>query len=102
MPTKVVIGTSLFQIIFVAGFTTMIHASTNFSVDIVLALFLLASALAGFDCRKLKSWEWPLRLGLAALVMAGSVTVWGPAAAVAIALLVWHRIGRHSEPAAAA
>ena len=29
MPTKVVIGTSLFQIIFTAGFTTMLHAYTN-------------------------------------------------------------------------
>ena len=31
MPTKVVIGTSLFQIIFVAGFTTLLHATTNYN-----------------------------------------------------------------------
>jgi uncharacterized protein len=37
MPTKVVVGTSLFQIIFVAGFTTVMHAVTK-SVDILLAL----------------------------------------------------------------
>ncbi|SDC51165.1 hypothetical protein SAMN04488239_102410 [Ruegeria marina] len=47
MPTKVVIGTSLFQIIFVAGFTTMMHAATNFSVDVVLALFLLVGGVLG-------------------------------------------------------
>ena len=29
MPTKVVVGTSLFQIIFVTGFTTLSHATTN-------------------------------------------------------------------------
>ena len=33
MPTKVVIGTSLFQIIFVAGFTALLHATTNYTVD---------------------------------------------------------------------
>ncbi|MGY8790770.1 MAG: sulfite exporter TauE/SafE family protein, partial [Pseudomonadales bacterium] len=37
MPTRVVVGTSLFQIIFVTAFTTMLHATTNFTVDIVLA-----------------------------------------------------------------
>ena len=31
MPTKVVVGTSLFQIIFVAAFTTMLHATTNYT-----------------------------------------------------------------------
>ncbi len=47
MPTKVVIGTSLFQIIFVTGFTTMLHAITNQTVDIVLALFLLVGGVIG-------------------------------------------------------
>ncbi|WP_319546161.1 sulfite exporter TauE/SafE family protein [Ruegeria conchae] len=47
MPTKVVIGTSLFQIIFVAGFTTMIHASTNYSVDVLLAVLLLIGGVVG-------------------------------------------------------
>jgi uncharacterized membrane protein YfcA len=40
MPTKVVVGTSLFQIIFVTGFTTLLHATTNFTVDMVLAVLL--------------------------------------------------------------
>ncbi len=47
MPTKVVVGTSLFQIIFVAAFTTMLHATTNFTVDIGLALLLLVGGVIG-------------------------------------------------------
>lgn len=47
MPTKVVVGTSLFQIIFVAGFTTMLHATTNQTVDIVLAFLLLIGGVIG-------------------------------------------------------
>lgn len=47
MPTKVVIGTSLFQIIFVTAFTTMMHATTNQTVDIVLAFLLLIGGVVG-------------------------------------------------------
>jgi len=47
MPTKVVVGTSLFQIIFVAGFTTLMHAITNYTVDIVLAVLLLVGGVIG-------------------------------------------------------
>ncbi|PTE17651.1 sulfite exporter TauE/SafE family protein [Phaeovulum veldkampii] len=47
MPTKVVIGTSLFQIIFVSAFTTMLHAITNQSVDVVLALLLILGGVVG-------------------------------------------------------
>ena len=47
MPTKVVIGTSLFQIIFVTGFTTLLHATTNFTVDVVLAVLLLVGGVIG-------------------------------------------------------
>ncbi len=47
MPTNVVIGTSLFQIIFVTGFTTILHAGTNQTVDVVLAILLLVGAVVG-------------------------------------------------------
>lgn len=47
MPTKVVVGTSLYQIIFVTAFTTMLHATTNFTVDVVLALLLLIGGVIG-------------------------------------------------------
>lgn len=47
MPTKVVVGTSLFQIILVTAFTTMLHATTNFTVDVVLAVLLLVGGVIG-------------------------------------------------------
>ncbi|NIZ12868.1 sulfite exporter TauE/SafE family protein [Phaeobacter sp. HF9A] len=47
MPTKVVVGTSLFQIILVTGATTMMHAITNQTVDIVLAVLLLLGGVVG-------------------------------------------------------
>jgi uncharacterized membrane protein YfcA len=47
MPTKVVIGTSTFQIIFLTAFTTLLHATTNQTVDVVLALLLIAGGVIG-------------------------------------------------------
>ncbi|WP_108482801.1 sulfite exporter TauE/SafE family protein [Oceaniglobus ichthyenteri] len=72
MPTKVVVGTSLFQIIFVTAFTTMLHATTNFTVDIVLAVLLLIGGVVGAQIGarigvKLKAEQ--LRILLAAMVL---------------------------------
>lgn len=47
MPTKVVIGTSLFQIIFVTSATTLLHAMTTHSVDMALAVLLLIGGVVG-------------------------------------------------------
>jgi uncharacterized membrane protein YfcA len=47
VPTNVVVGTSLFQIVFVAAFTTLMHASANQTVDIVLAFLLMVGGVAG-------------------------------------------------------
>lgn len=47
MPTAVVIGTSLFQIIFITANVTFLHAITTQTVDIVLALLLLSAAVVG-------------------------------------------------------
>ncbi len=47
MPTKVVVGTSLFQIIFVTGFATLLHATTNYTVDMVMAVLLLVGGVIG-------------------------------------------------------
>ena len=47
MPTNVVIGTSLFQIVFVTATTTVLHAKQNFSVDVVLALLLMVGGVIG-------------------------------------------------------
>ena len=47
MPTKVVIGTSLFQIIFVTAFTTIMHATQNYTVDALLAILLILGGVVG-------------------------------------------------------
>jgi uncharacterized membrane protein YfcA len=47
MPTSVVVGTSLFQIIFVTANVTFLQAVSNQTVDIVLALVLLTGAVIG-------------------------------------------------------
>jgi uncharacterized membrane protein YfcA len=47
MPTTVVPGTSLLQIIFVAATVTMLQAFTNHTVDAVLALLLLVGGVIG-------------------------------------------------------
>lgn len=47
MPTRVVVGTSLFQIIFTTAYTTMLHATTNHTVDMVLALLLIVGGVIG-------------------------------------------------------
>jgi uncharacterized membrane protein YfcA len=47
MAASVVVGTSLFQIIFVTSATTLLHATGSRSVDIVLALLLLVGGVAG-------------------------------------------------------
>jgi uncharacterized protein len=47
MPTAVVPGTSLLQIIFVAANVTLLQAYTNHTVDAVLALLLLVGGVVG-------------------------------------------------------
>ncbi|MFD1797440.1 sulfite exporter TauE/SafE family protein [Paracoccus aurantiacus] len=47
MPTKVVIGTSLFQITFVTAFTTLMHAVSYNTVDVMLAVLLIVGGVTG-------------------------------------------------------
>ena len=47
MPTNVVIGTSLFQIIFVSAAVTIMHAVKNQTVDVVLATILIIGGVVG-------------------------------------------------------
>ncbi len=73
VPTKVVIGTSLFQIIFVTGFATIAHAVTTQTVDIVLAVLLLLGGVIGAQIgtrigARMKAEQ--LRILLASLVLA--------------------------------
>ena len=47
MTTQSVVGTSLFQILFVTMATTMMHAMTTKAVDLVLAMLLLIDSVTG-------------------------------------------------------
>jgi uncharacterized membrane protein YfcA len=49
MPTIVVVGTSLFQIIFVTTSVTFLQAVQNQTVDLVLALILLVGGVIGAE-----------------------------------------------------
>ena len=80
MPTKVVIGTSLFQIIFVTGFTTLLHATTNFTVDIVLAVLLLVGGVIGAQIgaqlgTRLKAEQLRILLALLVLAVCGKLAL---------------------------
>ncbi|MFT6556258.1 sulfite exporter TauE/SafE family protein [Sneathiella sp.] len=73
MPTSVVIGTSLFQIIFVTANVTFLQSVATQTVDVMLALLLMSSAVVGaqFGTRigaKMKGEQ--VRSLLAALVLA--------------------------------
>jgi uncharacterized protein len=47
VPTAVVVGTSLFQILFTMVAATMLHSATNQSVDIILAMLLVVGGVFG-------------------------------------------------------
>ena len=47
IPTNVVVGTSLFQIIFVSAYTVIVQATANYTVDIVLAFVLMIAGVIG-------------------------------------------------------
>ena len=72
MATSVVVGTSLFQTLFVTAIATMVHATTTKAVDIVLAGLLLIGSVTGaqlgarFATRVRPEY---LRLALAVLVL---------------------------------
>ncbi len=72
MSANVVVGTSLFQILFVTMATTMMHALTTKAVDIVLAVLLLLGSVSGAQIgARLAQKAKPeyLRLALAVIVL---------------------------------
>ena len=78
MPTKVVIGTSLFQIIFVTGFTTVMHAVNSQTVDMMLALLRILGGVVGAQLGtrvgvRLKAEQ--LRILLSLLVLTVSIRI---------------------------
>jgi len=78
MSASAVVGTSLFQIIFVTAATTLLHATSSKSVDIVLALLLLTGGVAGAQlgvraAQKLEPEKLRLALALIVLAVAGGL-----------------------------
>lgn len=76
MATGMVVGTSLFQILFVTAVTTLLQSVNAGTVDIVLAVLLLVGSVVGAQvgvraAQKL-SGEW-LRLSLALLLLAVAI-----------------------------
>jgi uncharacterized membrane protein YfcA len=76
MAAGVVVGTSLFQIVFVTAVATMLHASQSQTVDILLAVLLLIGGVVGAQFGARAAQRLPperLRLFLALLVLAVAV-----------------------------
>ncbi|GFE63299.1 sulfite exporter TauE/SafE family protein [Litoreibacter roseus] len=80
MPTKVVVGTSLFQIIFVTAFTTLLHATTNYTVDMALAVLLLVGGVVGAQIGtriglRLKAEQLRILLSIMVLAVCGKLAM---------------------------
>ncbi|MCE5313331.1 MAG: sulfite exporter TauE/SafE family protein [Nitrospiraceae bacterium] len=78
MPMHVVVGTSLFQILFTCIEVTMLQAYTNHNVDFILAVLLLAGSTIGAQVgaifgRRLKGEQ--LKIILAVIVLAVTVKI---------------------------
>jgi uncharacterized membrane protein YfcA len=76
VPTRVMVGTSLFQIIFLTAYVTFLQATFNGTVDLVLAFVLMIGGVIGANIganvgRKLKAAQLRLLLALVVLAMAG-------------------------------
>lgn len=80
MATQVVVGTSLFQTLFVTAIATMVHALTTKAVDIVLAALLLLGSVVGAQvgarfAAKVRPEYLRLALAIIVLLLAVRVTV---------------------------
>ncbi len=80
MATNVVVGTSLFQIMFVTAATTMMHAYTSRTVDAVLALVLLLGGVVGAQvgarvAPRLKAEQMRVALGVLVMLVCIQIAV---------------------------
>jgi uncharacterized membrane protein YfcA len=81
MPTNMVLGTSLVQIIGITAVTTVLQATSNYAVDVVLAFFLVMGGVVGAQIgvragARLRGEQ--LRFLLAVLVLAVALRLaWG-------------------------
>jgi uncharacterized membrane protein YfcA len=78
METRVVVGTSLFQILFVTAATTLMHAITSHTVDALLAVMLLLGGVIGaqvgtYFAPRMKAEQ--MRVALALMVLVVSIQI---------------------------
>lgn len=80
MPILLVAGTSLYQLIFTSAFATILHATLNQTVDLILALLLICGGVVGVQigiamAKRMKgSWA---RIFLALIILAVAVKLAG-------------------------
>ena len=80
MPTKVVVGTSLFQITFLTAFTTLMHAVNYNTVDIMLAVLLIVGGVIGAQVgtslgARLRAEQLRILLALLVLAVCGKLAL---------------------------
>ena len=88
---------------YLAGYDGQAHlvALLLLLARLVAALYLISSALAGYDRKPLSALEVVSRLGLAALLMFKPEMIWMTAALATLLLLIWHsRATNRSEASA--
>jgi uncharacterized membrane protein YfcA len=78
MPMHVVVGTSLFQILFTCINVTILQSAMNHTVDFVLALLLLVGSVIGAQIgvrisRRLKGDQLKILLSIVVLVVCGKM-----------------------------
>lgn len=84
MPTTMVVGTSLYQIIFITANVTLMHAMSTHSVDIMLALVLISGSVIGAQIGS----RWGTRLPAAKLRSLLALLVLGVCLRMAYGLFV--------------
>ena len=77
-PPRSLSAPPLFQIIFVTGFATLMHATTNYTVDMVLAVLLLVGGVVGAQIGtrigvKMKAEQLRILLSLMVLAVCGKL-----------------------------
>ncbi|WP_323716319.1 sulfite exporter TauE/SafE family protein [Paracoccus aminovorans] len=80
MPTKVVIGTSLFQITFLSAYTTLMHAVSSNTVDVMLAVLLIVGGVTGAQIgthlgARLRAEQLRILLALLVLAVCGKLAL---------------------------
>ncbi len=87
------------EIAYLPGYDGQVHIAGLAWVllRLLVALYLVASALARFDAHRMPAWELAARLGIAVLLLARDPLVAGLALAAALACIAWHRWSGKAE-----